>query len=276
VRNAQLFVKMNAAGEEAERANQVKTRFLASVTHELRTPLNLIINNMDFMRIGAFGEVNDDQVARLNQTVRSAEHLLYLINDLLDVSKIDAGEMQLFIQPTDIYPLLDDTVDNIYAFIEKLEPREEQVDLVIDIEDGLPVVPMDARRIRQVLTNLLTNAVKFTKKGSISLTVRKAETGIEFRVKDTGIGIPEGEMGKLFAAFERTQEAKESNIEGTGLGLPISQYLVREHSGELRVESVSGEGSTFWFILPFEQPVEKVDHERNQQRMSELLTSKPE
>lgn len=276
VRNAQLFVKMNEAGEEAARANQVKTRFLASVTHELRTPLNLIINNMDFMKIGAFGDVNDEQVSRLNQTIRSAEHLLYLINDLLDVSKIDAGEMQMFMQPTDIYPLLDDTVDNIYAFIDKLEPREEQVELIIDIEDGLPVVPMDSRRIRQVLTNLLTNAVKFTREGSVTLTVRKAETGIEFRVQDTGIGIPESEMGKLFAAFERTQEAKESNIEGTGLGLPISQYLVREHGGELHVESVSGEGSTFWFILPFEQTAEISDPEHHQQRLRELLASKPE
>lgn len=276
VRNAQLFVKMNAAGEEAERANQVKTRFLASVTHELRTPLNLIINNMDFMKIGAFGEVGDEQVARLNQTIRSAEHLLYLINDLLDVSKIDAGEMQMFMQPTDIYPLLDDTIDNIYAFIDKLDPRDEKVDLVIDLEDGLPVATMDSRRIRQVLTNLLTNAVKFTLAGSITFTVRKAETGIEFRVKDTGIGIPANEMNKLFAAFERTQQAKESNIEGTGLGLPISQYLVHEHGGELNVESVSGEGSTFWFILPFEQAIEKPDPEHNQQRMRELLTSKPE
>jgi signal transduction histidine kinase len=192
------------------------------------------------------------------------------------VSKIDAGEMQLFIQPTDIYPLLDDTVDNIYAFIDKMEPRETPVDLVIDIEDGLPVVPMDSRRVRQVITNLLTNAVKFTSQGSITLTVHKVDSGVEFRVKDTGMGIPDSEINKLFAAFERTQQAKESNIEGTGLGLPISQYLVRQHGGELHVESVSGVGSSFWFILPFEQAAEKVDPEGNQQRMRELLTSKPE
>jgi len=276
VRNAQLFVKMNEAGEDAARANQVKTRFLASVTHELRTPLNLIINNMDFMKIGAFGEVGEEQVSRLNQTIRSAEHLLYLINDLLDVSKIDAGEMQLFMQPAEVYPLLDDTVDNIYAFIDKFDPTDEKVDLIVDIEDGLPVIPMDSRRIRQVLTNLLTNAVKFTKKGSITFMVRKVETGIEFRVKDTGIGIPAHEMDKLFAAFERTQEAKESNIEGTGLGMPISQYLVREHGAELMVESTPGVGTAFWFILPFEQAAEKSDFEQSQRRMHELLLSKPE
>lgn len=276
VRNAQLFVRMNEAGEEAGRANQVKTRFLASVTHELRTPLNLIINNMDFMRIGAFGDVTEEQLSRLNQTVRSAEHLLYLINDLLDVSKIDAGEMHMFIQPADLYPLLDDTVDNIYAFIEKLDPREEQVDLVIEIDDGLPVLPIDARRIRQVLTNLLTNAVKFTAKGSITFTVRRVAAGVEFRVRDTGPGIPADEMDKLFAAFERTRQAKESNIEGTGLGLPISQFLVRAHGGDLRVESVVGEGTTFWFVLPLEQQADRTDPERNVQRMRELLMLKPE
>lgn len=251
VRNAQLFNQREAARQEAERANQVKTRFLASVTHELRTPLNLIINNMDFMRIGAFGDVTEEQVSRLNQTVRSAEHLLYLINDLLDVSKIEAGEMQLFIQPTDVMTIVEDSIDSTYAFIEKIEGKEEQVSLITEIDDDMPKIPMDARRIRQVLLNLLSNAVKFTDEGEVKLTVNAQEQGIYFAVNDTGMGIPKDEYNKLFEVFARTTDAKEQNIEGTGLGLPISQYLIQQHGGVLEVDSVVGRGTTFMFTIPY-------------------------
>jgi len=254
IRNAQLFNQREEARREAERANQVKTRFLASVTHELRTPLNLIINNMDFMRIGAFGDVSDEQVSRLNQTVRSAEHLLYLINDLLDVSKIEAGEMQLFIQPNDVYTIIEDTVDSTYAQIEKLDGKADKVELVINVEENLPKIPMDSRRIRQVITNLMSNAVKFTHEGKVTLDVKSVDTGIYFAVSDTGIGIPEDEKDILFEAFERTTQAKEQSIEGTGLGLPISQFLVQQHGGVIEVESVEGEGTTFMFTLPFVTP----------------------
>ena len=251
VRNAQLYNQREAARREAERANRVKTRFLASVTHELRTPLNLVINNMDFMRIGAFGEVNDDQLSRLNQTVRSAEHLLYLINDLLDVSKIEAGEMQMFIQMTDVHTIIEDSVDTTYALMEKIEGKEARVKLVTEIDESLPKIPIDARRIRQVLTNLLSNAVKFTHDGEVNLRVKALESGIFFSVSDTGIGIPDDELNVLFEAFERTTQAKEQNIEGTGLGLPISQFLVQQHNGILEVKSVAGEGTSFMFTLPY-------------------------
>lgn len=250
VRNAQLYDQREEARASAERANMVKTRFLASVTHELRTPLNLIINNMDFMRVGAFGDINDEQLSRLNQTVRSAEHLLYLINDLLDVSKIDAGEMQLFFQPSDVHTIIEDCVDSTYAFMEKLEDKADKVQLVLDVDEDLPRIPIDSRRIRQVLTNLLSNAVKFTPEGDVTLTVKKQEDHLFFAVKDTGIGIPPEEFAVLFEAFERTTQAKEQNIEGTGLGLPISQFLVQQHGGEIEVESSVGEGTTFSFSLP--------------------------
>lgn len=253
VRNAQLFVKMTQAIQEAERANQVKTRFLASVTHELRTPLNLIINNMDFMRIGAFGAVTPEQLSRLNQTVRSAEHLLYLINDLLDVSKIEAGEMQLFFQMSDIETMLDDTIDNAVAFMEKIDGKIDAVEFVVDIAEDLPAIPMDVRRVRQVLTNLLTNAIKFTEEGTVSFSVHRTQNGVQFSVSDTGMGIPPEEAEKLFQAFERTDGAKQQNIEGTGLGLPISKFLVEAHGGELTFQSEVGKGTTFSFTLPLEQ-----------------------
>lgn len=246
VRNAQLYVRLDEAMAQTQQANDVKTHFLASVTHELRTPLNLIINNTDFMRIGEFGPVTDEQSSRLQQTVRSAEHLLYLINDLLDVSKIEAGEMHLFIQMSDPMPMLEDALDSAYS----LASEKSDLNVVTDIPDDLPHIPMDSRRIRQVLTNLLSNAVKFTQSGEVRLTVTLEDPIIRFAVRDTGIGIPDDEMQNLFSLFQRTTRARSLGIEGTGLGLAISRYLVEAHGGVMTVETNLGEGSTFSFTLP--------------------------
>lgn len=246
IRNAQLFSQLEETNQRIEMANDVKTRFLASITHELRTPLNLVINNMDFMRIGIFGDVNDEQRERLDQTIRSAEGLLYLINDLLDVSKIEAGEMQLFIQPTDVYPVIVDALDAAIALI----PENSPVALLADIPETLPQIPMDARRIRQVLLNLLSNAIKFTKQGEIWLRVRVLKTDLEFSVSDTGSGIPQSELERIFQPFERASHAKQMGIEGTGLGLPISRWLVEAHGGTMSVETQVGQGSVFKFNIP--------------------------
>lgn len=248
IRNAQLYHELDEARRTADRANNVKTRFLASVTHELRTPLNLIINNMDFMRVGAFGDVNEEQEQRLGQTIRSAEHLLYLINDLLDVSKIDAGEMDLFIQNADPYPVIEDALDSVMIQLEK-DNKGKLVALTVDIEENLPHIPMDARRIRQVLHNLLSNAVKFTLEGEVRFSVRRVGDHVLFMVTDTGIGIPPQEREHLFEPFERTNHAKHRGIEGTGLGLSISRYLVRRHGGDLEFITEEDKGSTFWFSL---------------------------
>jgi signal transduction histidine kinase/HAMP domain-containing protein len=250
VRNAQLIAQLDDAVKRAERANAVKTRFLASVTHELRTPLNLVINNMDFMRIGMFGEVNDEQRDKLDQTIRSAEHLLYLINDLLDVSKIEAGEMQLFIQPNDLSPVIEDALDATFGLISMDRP----VALNVDLPDSLPTIAMDARRVRQILLNLLSNAIKFTKEGEVRLVVRVTDRHVEFAVTDTGIGIPPEEQERIFEAFERSRRAQDMAIEGTGLGLAISRYLVDAHHGTLTLGSTVGVGSTFTFRLPLQQP----------------------
>ncbi len=250
IRNAQLFSQLEDAKQKTDLANEVKTRFLASITHELRTPLNLVINNMDFMRVGVFGEVNDEQHSRLDQTIRSAEDLLYLINDLLDVSKIEAGEMQLFIQPTALYPLLVDTLDAALALI----PESSQVPLLTDFPEDLPQIPMDARRIRQVLLNLLSNAIKFTRKGEVMFRVRIVNDRVEFSVKDTGMGIPKDEIEAIFRPFERAHRAKQMAIEGTGLGLAISRFLIEAHGSMLEVETDVGKGSTFRFSLPINPP----------------------
>lgn len=250
VRNAQLIVQLEDARKAADQANMVKTRFLASVTHELRTPLNLIINNMDFMRIGVFGEVSDEQIERLDQTIRSSEHLLYLINDLLDASKIEAGEMKLFMQPTDIYPILEDALDSALILLEKDDNKISRVVLNTQIPPDLPMIPADARRVRQVLYNLLNNAVKFTNDGEVSLEVTLLDDYVKFTVRDTGIGIREEDQADLFKAFERSEHANQMGIEGTGLGLAISRYFVEAHGGTLMVESTLGQGTAFSFTLP--------------------------
>ncbi len=255
VRNAELYEELDGAFARAESANMVKTHFLASVTHELRTPLNLIINNMDFMRIGMFGEVNEEQESRLNQTIRGAEHLLYLINDLLDVSKIEAGEMQLFIQETDIYPVLEDAVDSVMP----LAIEKPDVNFITEITPNLPLVWMDARRIRQVITNLLSNAVKFTQKGEVKMTVEIFDDTLLIAVSDTGIGIPTEEMALIFEAFERSQRAKQLGIEGTGLGLSISRHLVEAHGGKMWLDTELGAGSTFFFTLPVHHTFANTD-----------------
>jgi signal transduction histidine kinase/HAMP domain-containing protein len=246
IRNAQLYMQLEEAKQKTDIANEVKTRFLASITHELRTPLNFVINNMDFMRVGVFGPVNDEQHTRLDQTIRSAEDLLYLINDLLDVSKIEAGEMQLFIQPTELHPLLIDTLDAALALI----PEDSLVPLQTDFPEHLPQVPLDARRIRQVLINLLSNAIKFTRQGEVNFRVRIVNDRVEFSVSDTGMGIPKEEIEAIFRPFERARGAKQMAIEGTGLGLAISRFLVEAHGSMLEVETEVGKGSSFRFSLP--------------------------
>ena len=250
VRSAQLYGQLDVAMQKANSANEVKTRFLASVTHELRTPLNLIINNLDFMRIGSFGKVNEEQRKRLDQTVRSAELLLYLINDLLDVSKIEAGEMQLYFQPAEVRPIIEDALDSTLAQMD----AKRDVSREIVLPESLPTVVMDARRIRQVLLNLLSNAVKFTPAGEVRFTIAADADSITFTVKDSGIGIPEDELPNIFEAFQRSTRAKAMGIEGTGLGLPISRHLVEAHGGTLTVETEIGSGSTFTVRLPLVPP----------------------
>jgi signal transduction histidine kinase len=249
IRNAQLIAQLDEAVKRAESASAVKTRFLASVTHELRTPLNLVINNMDFMRVGMFGQVTDEQREKLDQTIRSAEHLLYLINDLLDVSKIEAGEMNLFMQPTELYPLIEDALD---ATVAQLGSRAK-VALQLDLPEALPTIDADARRLRQILLNLLSNAVKFTHEGEVRMRVSASAESVVFEVTDTGIGIAPEDQERIFEMFHRTTQVRAMGIEGTGLGLAISRHLAHAHGGSLTMQSQPGVGSTFTLTLPVSQ-----------------------
>ncbi|MBN1966644.1 MAG: HAMP domain-containing protein [Anaerolineae bacterium] len=249
VRNAQLFAEAKAAREVAEEASQLKSRFLAAMSHELRTPMNAILNFTEFVADGFLGPVNEEQAATLGKAIESGEHLLSLINDILDVSKIEAGMMQITREEVDLNGILERVLDTVRGLL-----QDKPVELRAEIEADLPNVAGDRRRIRQILTNLLANAVKFTESGYIMVTARHADGTIQLAVQDTGVGIAPADQALIFDSFRQTRAGLAAS-EGTGLGLSITRYLVEAHGGHIWVESAVGAGSTFYVTLPISHAV---------------------
>ncbi len=240
------------ARKQAEEANQIKSQFLASMSHELRTPLNAILNFTEMMSLGMAGPVNEQQKDLLVKALESARHLLRLINDVLDVSKMQSGMMSLFIED-DVD--LQEEVEQVAVTAETLI-KDKPVKLVRDIADDLPTISADRRRIRQILLNLIANAVKFTDEGTITLSARRTGTDLLFAVADTGPGIPSDQQQIIFEPFVQTETGiKHSG--GTGLGLPISRWLAEAHGGRLWVESTPGKGTTFYVTLPIRTASQK-------------------
>lgn len=236
---------LEVAAEQLRALDRLKSQFLASMSHELRTPLNAILNFTDFVAKGVFGPVNEEQVDALDKANSSGRHLLSLINDVLDVAKIQAGMMQLFIeQDVDLKPELETVVASIPAAL-----ANKPVEFIQDIDATLPKLAMDRRRVRQILLNLLSNAAKFTDSGRIVLKVEAREVQMVFTVTDTGPGIEKGDQEIIFEPFKQTSLGLKQ-ASGTGLGLYISRQLAEAHGGKLWVESVPGKGSIFCFTLP--------------------------
>jgi signal transduction histidine kinase/HAMP domain-containing protein len=256
VRNAQLYREQEHVAQELERADLMKSQFLASMSHELRTPLNAIINFTQLIAMGVAGPVTEDQLTMLNTSLSSSKHLLQLINDVLDISKIQAGKLSLYIEE-DV-----NLNDEIQAVVDMAEPLlqkqnatlEQPIRFIQDIDDSLPLIACDRRRIRQVLLNLLSNAIKFTEQGSITLSAKKREEEFVFAVMDTGPGIPQEMQAHIFEPFVQASDDIK-HAQGTGLGLHISRSLVQAHGGDLWVESKLGEGTTIFFTLPFRPPM---------------------
>jgi signal transduction histidine kinase len=243
----QREISLEEAREQAERADRVKSMFLASVSHELRTPLNAIINLTKFVALGMYGDINTEQKETLYKVESSGKHLLSLINDVLDISKIEAGSLELFVEEglriDDIIQLAVETAKGLLL--------QKPVTIQCELEPDLPQLTGDEQRIRQIVLNLLSNACKFTEKGEIVVQAYRHDGNLLISVRDTGPGIDPKDHEAIFEVF-RQAKAGVRKAEGTGLGLPISRRLTEAHSGRLWVESTLGHGATFYVALPVE------------------------
>jgi signal transduction histidine kinase len=236
---------------ELETTSQHKSDFLANMSHELRTPLNAIIGFSQVLREGMFGEVNAKQREYLDDILSSGNHLLSLINDVLDLSKVEAGQVELQVAPFSLQDALERGVSMV-----REQATTEGVQVTLHRNGGLDVVTGDERRIRQVIFNLLSNAVKFTPNGGqVDITATRADGEAKVCVADSGPGIAAEDLDRIFDEFQQT-EAGARQREGTGLGLALSKRFVEMHGGRIWCESEVGRGSTFEFTLPL-KPVER-------------------
>ena len=241
-----MSAELDRLYRQVEMANRNKSEFLANMSHELRTPLNAIMGFSEVLKEKMFGELNDKQFEYLEDIYSSGQHLLGLINDILDLSKIEAGRMELELSRFNLETLL----DNALVLVRERAGRHG-LTLRLEIEPGIGEWVADQRKVKQVVINLLSNAVKFTPAGgSITLRARRIDSGTEVAVIDTGVGIAEAEHALVFQEFRQASGHHQGKSEGTGLGLSLAKRFVELHGGSIEVRSARGQGSTFAFTLP--------------------------
>ena len=253
IQNARLFREIEQKGRELEIASQHKSQFLANMSHELRTPLNAILGYTELIADGIYGSVPDKIQEVLERVQKSGRHLLGLINDVLDLSKIEAGQLELSLSDYSFQ----DAVQSAVTAVESLA-NEKGLRLVVDVAARLPVGRADERRIVQVLLNLLGNAIKFTEQGEVAIRVCMIEGDYCVSVSDTGPGIPATQFERIFEEFQQVDGSSTRIKGGSGLGLAISRKIVELHGGRIRVESVVGKGSTFTFNVPVHTQRQKI------------------
>ena len=246
IQNARLFREIEEKSQQIEAANRHKSEFLANMSHELRTPLNAIIGFSEVLQEKLFGELNEKQAEYTDDILSSGRHLLSLINEILDLSKVEAGRMELELAAFDL-PL---AIDNARTFVRERATRHG-IALDVTVDKRLGEIVGDERKIKQILLNLLSNAVKFTPEGGrIGIEARQADGVVEISVSDTGVGIAPEDQPKIFEEFRQVGSDYAHKTEGTGLGLTLAKKFVELHGGKIWVESEVGKGSKFTFTLP--------------------------
>jgi len=242
-------VELEAQTHRVEEANRMKSDFLATMSHELRTPLNGIIGFSEFMLDGKPGPLNAKQSEYLGDILKSGKHLLQLINDILDLSKVEAGKMKFYLEPLSIANVVEET-----CAIIKPMALAKNITVSANVDKKLRQATLDQQKLKQVLFNLLSNAVKFTNTGGKVDIVAKpsGEQKFELRVRDTGVGIREEDLGRLFVAFQQLDSGVARPHEGTGLGLALTKKTVELQGGGIGVESEIGKGSTIVVTLPLD------------------------
>jgi signal transduction histidine kinase len=248
IENVRLFDEIQDKSRQLAEASQHKSQFLASMSHELRTPLNAIIGLTEMMVTNTARFGTEKAQEPLNRVHRAGAHLLGLINQVLDLSKIEAGKLELSPQTVELAPLIDEVIGTARHLADQNKNR-----LVVEAQENLGALTVDPMRLRQILLNLLSNACKFTKQGEIALKARKAANGsdfIELAVADTGIGMTAEQQAKLFEEFSQAEATTAQRFGGTGLGLAIARKLARMMGGDITVASEPGKGSVFTVRLP--------------------------
>jgi signal transduction histidine kinase len=245
IENVRLFTEIQEKSRQLEIASQHKSQFLANMSHELRTPLNAIIGYTEMMADGLYGPVGDKAAGVLERVQNNGKHLLGLINDVLDLSKIEAGQLTLTVEDYSVA----DMVSTVTAATESLA-RTKGLDLVAAVSPGLPMGRGDARRLSQVLLNLVGNAIKFTDQGKVEIRAARRGESFDLAVVDTGFGIAPEDQAKIFEEFQQVDNTSTRKKGGTGLGLAISRRIVELHGGSITVESEVGKGSIFTVTVP--------------------------
>ena len=241
----QRAIELQETAERLQEMDKLKTQFLANMSHELRTPLNSIIGFSRVILKGIDGPLTELQKTDLTSIYNSGQHLLGLINNVLDLSKIEAGKMELNFEPVEIGPVIKGVMSTALALV-----KDKPVELVQELPENLPTVWADATRLRQIILNLVSNACKFTEEGTVTVRATAQKEKMIISVSDTGIGIPPENLEHIFEEFTQVDASTTRKVGGTGLGLPISRHFVEMHQGQIWVDSTLGQGSTFSFAIP--------------------------
>jgi signal transduction histidine kinase len=238
-------LKLQWQSSELEKAYRLKSEFLANMSHELRAPINALIGYTALMLDRIYGDLTPKQEEGLQRIQASSQHLLALINDILDLAKIEAGKMPVHLEPTQLRP----TIGEVAGQVEPLV-RKKSLEFRLTIADDVPVMLTDRTKLKQIVLNLLSNAVKFTHRGHVAIDARRAGDTVEIRVSDTGIGIRPEHLDVIFEEFRQVDQSRTREYGGTGLGLSITRKLVSLLGGSIRAESEYGKGTTFCVALP--------------------------